>query len=550
VSKALTKIHSGNWLQEPWPVDLKRLKVAEEYHQNDGLEWQYLEKIHKLCEQGFFPKKISSRTVLESVLGKRNEEEKEDALSLLYAVYLVFYQLKGQANYYDFEDQVLFGLTILKDNPTIASEYQNHYEYVIVDELQDFTPAQVELLHRICKMQRNLLAFGDRDQAIRPKKSESPDVFTQLDSEDTCGQAHQLRTNFRSTQQILDLISAVRNIDESVKRPPIHSANRMNGELPVVVSIPSLYHSYNSPSRMMQVALEYMKQIPVQERGSVAFITAERGWNQSVTDYLREQKYEFSVLQSQSLYQFHHVDRILAYFRLIADQRQDTDAERMLRYCLVPYFTEQQINRLKNQAKRNKNSILAQLNDEQVLNYLKVTPEQKANLQMHLEVLLTFHLGSRATDVLAKIREIEHGPFAVVADDEQKLADISSAIAKFKTMTVAQVVTEIKQHISFLENEQKHTGLVVTSVDHAKSEEFDTVFYLGADHGTRAVYNKIPSSYKRRFYVSISRARKRLFLIVDNEGWRNSRLQSSLPKALYREEVWSLEDEMNDMPPF
>ena len=55
---------------------------------------------------------------------------------------------------------------------------------------------------------------------------------------ESCGQgnAHQLTTNFRSTQRILDLVSYVRDFQESRKRPPLKSALEENGEFPVVTS--------------------------------------------------------------------------------------------------------------------------------------------------------------------------------------------------------------------------------------------------------------------------------------------------------------------------
>ena len=99
-------------------------------------------------------------------------------------------------------------------------------------------------------------------------------------------------------------------------------------------------------------------------------------------------------------------------------------------------------------------------------------------------------------------------------------------------MTAA--VTEIKQHLSFLEEGHKHTGLSVTTIDHAKSEEFDTVFLIGADH-LDGPPNPRMLSYKRRLYVSISRARRRLFLVVSDERQIVNPLFSSIPKELYKE---------------
>ena len=38
----------------------------------------------------------------------------------------------------------LFALAILHTNPEILHEYQHYFEHIIIDELQDFSPAKVE----------------------------------------------------------------------------------------------------------------------------------------------------------------------------------------------------------------------------------------------------------------------------------------------------------------------------------------------------------------------------------------------------------------------
>lgn len=123
----------------------------------------------------------------------------------------------------------------------------------------------------------------------------------------------------------------------------------------------------------------------------------------------------------------------------------------------------------------------------------------------------------------------------MLAEQEQKKEDVEKVLNQLRHMTVAAAVTEIKQHLSFLEEGQKHSGLIVTTIDHAKSEEFDAVFLLGADYLGGSPHPRILLSYKRRLYVSISRARRRLFLVVSGEGQIANLLFSSIPKHLYRE---------------
>jgi len=55
--------------------------------------------------------------------------------------------------------------------------------------------------------------------------------------------------------------------------------------------------------------------------------------------------------------------------------------------------------------------------------------------------------------------------------------------------------------------------LIVTTIDHAKSQAFDTVFLLGAQ-----ALNINNPNHRARLYVSVSRARQRFFFLVDEQS--------------------------------
>jgi hypothetical protein len=78
--------------------------------------------------------------------------------------------------------------------------------------------------------------------------------------------------------------------------------------------------------------------------------------------------------------------------------------------------------------------------------------------------------------------------------------------------------------------------LVVTSIDHAKSQAFDTVFLLGA----QALSPSNPK-LRARLYVSIARARQRFFFLIDersDEAKGDDALLPWLQKELHDKLLW------------
>jgi DNA helicase II / ATP-dependent DNA helicase PcrA len=478
-------------------------------------------------------------------------------------VYLVFLRLLSRQNYYTFEDQILFALAILRSRPDIVHEYQHFYEYILVDELQDFTPAQVQLFLRLCREKRHILAFGDRDQEVRVKKTGAASVFGQFSEMDSCGSgnSHHLSTNFRSTQHILDLVDHLRNFQMANKRPRLLSAYGSDGEFPIMLYVriydnqhDDMSLSYEEgiraipPEIMVQAAIEQMERIPETERGSVALIAAKSSWSLSIERYLKSQKLHFSVLSTKSLYQLHHVERFLVYLRLIIDPGSDNDVGWFLRNSLVPYFENSQVEKLKTIAKQLNRSLFDLLAENKVFNMIQVAAGQQVALEQHLTMMKQFRFDSLVGEVEKALKTIENNPIAVIAEQGQKREDVATVLKDLRLKTVTAALVEIKQHISFLGEEQKHTGLIATTVDHAKSEEFDTVFLIGADYIPQPMFPNIIDSYRRRLYVSTSRARQRLFLVVNGNGPTRNPILASIPGDLYSDVVWTPQRSENDVP--
>lgn len=126
VNKALRNISSPNWQHQLWPKDLELPQRGEPYQSNDNVEKQCLESIRRLREYGLFPMPTTTKKEITDALGK--SKNNVSTVPLHYAVYLEFLQLMGQAKWYNFDDQVLFALAILRSHSELAKEYQNFYE--------------------------------------------------------------------------------------------------------------------------------------------------------------------------------------------------------------------------------------------------------------------------------------------------------------------------------------------------------------------------------------------------------------------------------------
>ena len=132
--------------------------------------------IKRLLEQrGHSPKANPPRAIHAIISGAKNrmvlpEELGASADGPLERVAAEIYAGLGpalrQANAMDFDDLLLFPLTLFAEHPERLAYWQRRFDHVLVDEFQDTNAAQYRLVKQLAMEHRNLCVVGDDDQAI------------------------------------------------------------------------------------------------------------------------------------------------------------------------------------------------------------------------------------------------------------------------------------------------------------------------------------------------------------------------------------------------
>lgn len=169
-----------------------------------------------LFDQGFFetgkaknPLINFKNTLLKFYLDLEKNAPKQLEFQKIYSKYQ---ENLTKISRYDYEDMILFALNEFKKNPDLLFDYQEKYQYILVDEYQDANSSQNELLTLLTNYydNPNLFVVGDDDQSIFRfqganleniydfVKRYKPKVIT-------------LNNNYRSHQTILDSSSCVIN---------------------------------------------------------------------------------------------------------------------------------------------------------------------------------------------------------------------------------------------------------------------------------------------------------------------------------------------------
>lgn len=263
--------------------------------------------------------------------------EKMYALADLYKKYQTELYKKG---FFDFDDMLLNTIHEIERNDALRFELQEKYQYILVDEFQDTNDAQMRMLHLLSESESNegrpnIMAVGDDDQAIFKfqgaeisnilgfkKKFKEPKFIT-------------LKSNYRSTQDILDVARHVikkgeqrlENIIPEIEKELIAANEEVGSGDIVSMSFSTRAHEYNWISKEIKRIIDAGK-----APRDIAIITRNHKELEAIVPYLHKLIVPLRYERQQDVLKQMHINQliVMARFAVCVSKRNHEDADSFL----------------------------------------------------------------------------------------------------------------------------------------------------------------------------------------------------------------------------
>lgn len=132
---------------------------------------------------------------------KHNKTDIENFLD----IYKIYEDFKKKNNLIDFDDMLTISLEIIKNNPYILEKYRNKYDYFQLDEGQDTSKIQLEIIKLLAAPRNNLFIVADDDQSIYGFRGAFPKGLLDFNKEYKNGKLYFMEKNYRSTKNIVSI---------------------------------------------------------------------------------------------------------------------------------------------------------------------------------------------------------------------------------------------------------------------------------------------------------------------------------------------------------
>ena len=139
--------------------------------------------------------------------------------------------------YITFDEQISLTNQLFATYPEVLAIYQSIYKYIMIDEFQDVNKEQVDMLYALANRHRNIVVVGDDDQSIYGFRKAYADYMIDFEKSFEGAKTVVLRKNFRSTSALVEASkSLIQNNRNRIDKEIIAGNQKRNREAaPVLV---------------------------------------------------------------------------------------------------------------------------------------------------------------------------------------------------------------------------------------------------------------------------------------------------------------------------
>ena len=434
----------------------------------------------------------------------------------------------------DFDDLLLYTVRLFDLDPGVHRQYAERFRHVLVDEYQDTNSIQFELIERLSRTHRNLLVVGDDDQSIYGWRG--ADVGNILSFEDRFPDATVLRLtqNYRSTRTILRAANHVVKNNSARKEKELWTENDAGEPL----GLHLLPDEESEGERVVSLLLEQQR-LHARANRDFAVLYRTNAQSRAVENALRRSAIPYQLTGGVSFYERREVKDLLAYLRALTQPRDTVAWYRILN---VPGrgIGKTTLDRLREFAEAEGITIPEALRHLRLADAVGGAASKKllevSRLFEALAPLLSLPPATCLSEVVAKIRFREYllqDDPAEAAERIENVEELITGADAYARRTEEPTVDGFLAEVALLTDvdlwEEGEDTVNLMTIHAAKGLEFPVVFVVGMEegllpHASSLDHPKELEEERRLFYVALTRARERVFLLQASfrRAWNSS----------------------------
>lgn len=409
----------------------------------------------------------------------------------------------------DFDDMLTLTYELLTQRPDHLRAWQEKFQYILVDEVQDMNRLQYEVLRMLAAPQDCLFLVGDDDQSIYQFRGARPELMRRFVSDYPGVRQLYLEENYRCGSDIVRISQNLISHNKNRFQKQIFAARSVTGTV--------IMQEYPSTLKENRAIIAKIREreaagVPFSDMAVLFRTNRQSGY---LLEKLMEEGIPFDAKEHVPLVYDHWIARdMLCYLKLAAGSRERglflQIMNRPVRYLSRDVLDEPQVDLDSWEAVYEEQPWIAR---------------RIAQLAEDLQVMS--HMGPFAAMNYVR-KGMGYEEFVIDfarehGQSEQELIDVLDELQQSASgfQSLAQWQAHVEEYRARMQAEQKkadaeHEGVQILTLHGAKGLEFDTVFLPQLLDGLlpykKAVLDADIEEERRLFYVGMTRAKNVLVL--------------------------------------
>lgn len=431
----------------------------------------------------------------------------------------------------DFDDLLLLTNVLFRRFPETLLRYQQLFKYILVDEYQDTNFSQYLIVKKLAELHNNLSVVGDDAQSIYSFRGARIENILNFKNDYPNFKVYKLEQNYRSTQTIVNAANSIIAKNKNQLQKTVFSENDSGAKIKVL-------NALNDQEEGFLVVNEIFQKRMAEHDSYSDFAILYRTNAQSrvFEEVLRKRNIPYKIYGGLSFYQRKEIKDLLAYFRLVINQKDDESFKRVINFP-ARGIGATSIGRIEEFASKNDTSMFTVSSDPTMLHQAglnggsakKVTDFSDLILKFsdQADTMEAYELANRIaseTGILSELYQDKSPENISRYDNTQELLN---AIQQYTIEAIEEGrrtnLSSFMEEVSLLtdqdnEKTEDFDKVTLMTVHSSKGLEFNNVFVVGLEE------NLFPSGFtgtltlseleeeRRLFYVALTRSKHQAFL--------------------------------------
>lgn len=474
---------------------------------------------------------------------------------LIYQIYEKYVARCQRAGAMDFDDLLLQTFRLLYQNPDKTREkYQRQFQYLMVDEFQDTNYLQYEILKLLTVYPgspNNICIVGDDAQSIYSFRGATIENILQFESDFPDLQTFKLEQNYRSTHFIVQAANEVITYNKKQIQKKIWTEKPSGNKIKVIKAASETEEG----KRISDHIIEQKNRHNLKNK-DFAILYRTNSQSRTFEEQLRRYNIPYRVYGGLSFYSRKEIKDVLAYIRLVTNDKDDEALKRSINYPKrgIGDSTVDNIAQLAEDNDMSMWEVLTKIDFSQrarkgMVDYVQLIKAFKAKAATsdayEAASYIAKHSGiiehlkaDKSIEGLSRIENIDSLLDGIKEFVEDDVLEINEEITRDKSLSAYLQTISLMTDAD--EGEQALDSVSLMSIHAAKGLEFRSVFVTGLEENLFPSYQSMSDpnqidEERRLFYVAITRAEELLTLSFANSRYQHGDMRFNDPSRFLEE---------------